>query len=99
MTGHYLNALHGAFDRSRKTTHHAYDLLFLKMVEYAMEDGVKIIDFGAVLNFTKQKMVNKTVDLSYYLSGRNSFIQWIFTFLLKFTRIQSNKQLKFKEAL
>ena len=98
-TGQYLNALHGAFDRSRKTTYHAYDILFVKMVEFAIEEGLKIIDFGAVLNYTKQKMVNKTVDISYYLIGRNSFIQWLFNILLKFTKIQSNKQLQFKEVI
>lgn len=98
-TGQYLNALHGAFDRNQKTTYHAYDILFVKMVEFAIEERLKIIDFGAVLNFTKQKMVNKTAAISYYLIGRNSFIQWIFNMLLKFTKIQSTKHLKFRKLI
>ncbi len=98
-TGHFLNALHGAFDRNRKTTYHAYDILFLKMTEFAIEHRLKICDFGAVLNFTKQKMVNKKIDMSYFLIGRYSIIQWLFNQFLKFTKIQSNKQLKFKNVL
>lgn len=95
-TGKYLNALHGAFDRDRKTTYHAYDILFVKMTEFAIEHGLKICDFGAVLNFTKQKMVNHTIDMSYFLIGRYSIVQRLFYIFLRITKIQSKKQLKFK---
>lgn len=95
-TGKYLNALHGAFDRKLKTTFHAYDILYVKMTEFALEHGLEICDFGGVLNYTKQKMVNKTIDLSYYLLGKNIIIQKIFSWFLKQTRIQGNEQLKFK---
>lgn len=95
-TGNYLNALHGAFDRHRKTTYHAYDILFVKMVEFAVENRFKIIDFGAVLNFTKQKMVNKTIDMSYFLFSKYSIIQWLFSILLKITKVQGSEQMKFR---
>ncbi len=95
-TGKYLNALHGAFDRDRKTTYHAYDILYVKMTEFALENGLKICDFGAVLNFTKQKMVNKTIDMSYFLLGKYAVGQKIFSWFLKLTKIQGDKQLKFK---
>ena len=95
-TGKYLNALHGAFDRDRQTTHHAYDILYVKMTEFALENGLKTCDFGAVLNYTKQKMVNKTIDMSYFLLGKNAMVQQIFSWFLQTTKIQSNKQLKFK---
>jgi hypothetical protein len=94
-TGQFLNALHGAFDRNRKTTYHAYDILFVKMTEFALEQGLKVCDFGAVLNYTKQKMVNKTLDMSYYLLSKYTFVQWFFHRFLKITKIQSNNQLKF----
>lgn len=97
-TGKYLNALHGAFDRDRKTTYHAYDILYVKMTEFALEQGLETCDFGAVLNYTKQKMVNTTIDMSYFLLGKNAIIQRIFSWFLKRTKIQDQKQLKFKAA-
>ena len=97
-TGQYLNALHGAFDRNRNTTYHAYDILFVKMTEFAIEQGLKVVDFGAVLNFTKQKMVNKTVDMSYFVLSRYSIVRWLFNLFLKYTKIQGHKQLKFKDS-
>lgn len=95
-TGKYLNALHGAFDRNLKTNYHAYDILFVKMTKFAIEQELKICDFGAVLNFTKQKMVNKTKEMSYFILSKYSFIQCIFNLFLKTTKIQSKKQLKFR---
>jgi hypothetical protein len=95
-TGKHLNALHGAFDRNLKTTQHAYDILFAKMTEFAIKNGLEIIDFGAVLNRTKQRMVNRTLEMSYYLMSRNRIIQWFFGLLLKHTRIQGSEQLKFR---
>ena len=95
-TGKFLNALHGAFDRDRKTTHHACDILYVKMTEFALEQRLKTCDFGAVLNFTKQKMVNKTIDMSYFLLGKNVIVRKIFSWFLKQTKIQGNDQLKFK---
>jgi len=52
-------------------------------------------DFGAVLNFTKQKMVNTRIDMSYFLLGENAMIQKLFSWFLKRTKIQGNEQLKF----
>ena len=95
-TGKYLNALHGAFDRNRKSTFHAYDILFVKMTEYAIEKGLNVIDFGAVLNQTKQKMINKSVDMSYFVLSKYSLVQKFFNKFLKSTKIQSNQQLKFR---
>lgn len=95
-TGNHLNALHGAFDRHLKSTYHAYDILFVKMTEFAIEHGLKLIDFGAVLNYTKQKMVNKTIDLSYYIFSKYRIIQQLLHVLLKLTKIQGEAQLKFR---
>lgn len=95
--GNSLNALHGAFDRSQRTTYHAYDILSIKMTEFAIKNGLNSIDFGAVLNFTKQKMINKSIEMSYFVLRRFTLIQWFLTALLKLTRIQSNEQLKFRD--
>ncbi|MBN2481342.1 MAG: GNAT family N-acetyltransferase [Bacteroidales bacterium] len=95
--GSHLNALHGAFDRDRKTTYHAYDILFVKMTEFAIENGLKTIDFGAVLNFTKQKMVNMKIEMSYFLLSRYKSFQLFFNMLLKITKVQSKHQLRFRD--
>ncbi len=95
-TGQYLNALHGAFDRERKSNYHAYDILFVKMTEYAISKGLKMIDLGAVLNITKQKMVNETIDMSYFVFSRFPIIQKIFKIFLKWTKIQGGEQMKFR---
>ncbi len=94
-TGNYLNALHGAFDRNRATTYHAYDLLFVEMTRYAIECNLKLIDVGAVLNITKQRMVNCTRPMSYFMLGRLKFIRWIFYLVTKSSKIQGKEQLKF----
>ena len=95
-TGKNLNALHGAFDRNRKTNHHAYDLLFVQMVEFAINHGLSTIDYGAVVSVTKQRMVNRTTEMSYYLFSRFPIVQWIFNYFLKLTNVQGKEQMKFR---
>jgi hypothetical protein len=95
QTGTSLNALHGAFDRERKTTFHAYDVLFVEMTRFAIENGLTTIDFGSVLNVTKQRMVNRIIPMSYYMFSKYSSVQWFFLKLLKLTKIQGEEQMKF----
>lgn len=97
VTGRHLNALHGAFDRTRKTTHHAYDILFVKMTEFAIENGLGSVDFGAVANHTKSKMANKTIEMSYFFYSKYSIVQKAFNVLLKLTKIQGSEQMKFRD--
>jgi hypothetical protein len=97
-TGKCLNALHGAFDRTRQTTHHAYDCLILKMVEFAIENRLSSIDLGAVVNETKQRLVNQVAEMSYFLGSRYKLVQWFFSAFLKVTRIQGREQMKFRSA-
>ena len=97
ITGNYLNALHGAFNRDRKSTYHAYDILFVKMTEFAIEKGLTTIDFGAVINYTKEKMVNRSKDMSYFIYSKYSVIQKAFSVLLKLTKIQGAEQMKFRK--
>ncbi len=94
-TGNCLNALHGAFDRGRATTYHAYALLFVEMTRFAIENKLKSIDFGAVLNITKQRMVNVTKPMSYFMLSKNSLLKRIFYILARLSKIQSDKQLRF----
>jgi hypothetical protein len=96
-TGTCLNALHGAFDRERKTTFHAYDILFVEMTKFAIENGLKTIDFGSVLNITKQRMVNNTIPMSYFVMSKYSFSQWFFCRYMGLTKIQGDKQMRFQK--
>jgi hypothetical protein len=96
VSGKYLNALHGAFDRNRRTTHHAYDILFVKMVEFALKHDLKYIDFGAVINQTKQKMINTSLNMSYYVYSKSKLVQSGFNLFLKSTKIQGSEQMRFR---
>ena len=95
-TGKYLNGLHGAFDRERSSNYHAYDLLFVKMAEFAIEHGLHAIDLGVVLNETKAKMVNKTIEMSYYLMSKSALLKWFLGRIFRVTRMQSEEQMKFR---
>jgi hypothetical protein len=94
-TGECLNALHGAFDRTLPTTYHAYDLLFVEMTRYAIEHNLKLIDLGAVLNTTKQRMVNCSRPMSYFMLSRRPIIRWIFYMITKHSKIQGQDQMRF----
>jgi predicted N-acyltransferase len=96
VTGKYLNALHGAFDRNRKTTYHAYDILFVKMTEFAIERGLEIIDYGAVINHTKARMINTKKDMSYFIYSKNKITRKGFRAFIKMTRIQGADQMQFR---
>jgi hypothetical protein len=96
-TRNYLNALHGAFDRNRSTTYHAYDLLFVEMTQYAIEHDLKLIDMGAVLNTTKQRMVNCTRPMSYFMLSKKPIIRRIFYLIAKHSKIQGREQMRFYE--
>jgi len=95
-SGTNLNALHGAFDRTRKTNFHAYDLLFVQMTEFAIDNRLLLIDFGAVLNITKQRMVNRTIDMSYFLFSKYRIVQWLFNNFLKITKVQGKEQMRYR---
>jgi hypothetical protein len=96
MTGDHLKALHGAFNRNLKTTYHAYDILFVKMTEFAINHGLKYVDFGAIANLTKQKMVNDSIEMSYFIMSKYSAVQKLFNMVLKVTKVQGSDQLKFR---
>ena len=63
---------------------------------FAIEKGLKNVDFGAVINYTKKKMINKSKDMSYFIYSKYSIIQKTFNVLLKLTKIQGNEQIKFR---
>ncbi|MEM9053224.1 MAG: GNAT family N-acetyltransferase [Bacteroidota bacterium] len=98
VTGKYLNALHGAFDRTLKTTFHAYDIMFVKMAEFAIENGLEFVDFGGVANFTKEKMANTLRGTSYFIYSKYPLLQKAINLMFRFTTIQGEDQLKFSQG-
>lgn len=92
-----LNCLHGAFNRNYRTTYHAYDILFVKMVEYAIENKFETIDWGPVANLTKQKMVIETKPLTYYLYSKYGWLRKMLSILLKITKLQGKSQMQFRK--
>lgn len=96
VTNKNLNCLHGAFNRTYKTTFHAYDILFVKMVEYAIENHLDTIDWGPVANLTKQKMVTRTKNLTYYLYSKYGLLQKALSIFLKTTKLQGKEQMQFR---
>ena len=98
VTGKNLNCLHGAFNRSYKTTYHAYDILFVKMVEYAIENNLETIDWGPVANLTKQKMVTDTKVLTYYLYSKYGWLQKMLRIFLMTTKLQGKAQMQFRKT-
>lgn len=95
-TGTCLNALHGAFDRDRKTTYHAYDLLFIQMVEFAIAHGLKSIDFGSINNTTKQRAINKSIAMSDFVYSKYPAGQWLVNELLRRSKVQGEDQLRYR---
>ncbi len=94
-TGTCLNTMHGAFDRTLRTTYHAYDCLILKMIEFAIDNRLASIDYGAIVNETKQRMMQAT-EMSYFLGSRYRLVQMFFSMFLKLTRIQGSEQMKYR---
>ena len=96
-TGACLNALHGAFDRNLRTTHHAYDCLILKMVEFAVNNRLSSMDYGAVVNETKQRLMQCN-GMSYFLGSRWRLVQLVFSIFLRLTKIQGSGQMKYRDV-
>jgi hypothetical protein len=56
-SGRGLHCQAGAFDRTRKSTYHAYENIIVSSVEYGIANELARIDYGPVLNETKTKMM------------------------------------------
>lgn len=94
-TGTRLNALHGAFDRERTTNFYAYDNLIVRMAEFAIQEGLESVDFGSILNLTKQRLMNQSLAMDYYLLSKSSLTQKVLTGFLKLTKSQGKEQMRF----
>ncbi len=94
-TGEGLRMVHGAFDRERRTTHHAYENLIIEAVRYGLERGLKTVYFGPVLNETKRRMMSGGDASTLYFHSRSAFVRLWFPAMFPFTRLQSKGMLAF----
>jgi hypothetical protein len=95
QTGDGLRMMHGAFDRERPTTHHAYENIIIDTVRHAIESGLKSVCFGPVMNETKRRMMNRFEEVDLYFYAKGSLAQMVFARVLPHTRLQSEELLVF----
>ncbi len=95
QTGNSLRLLHGAFDRTRKTTFHAYENLMIEAAGYAIKEGLEVVHFGPIMNETKRRMMNITLKTNIYFYSNNPFNRLFLPFLYSRSSMQNEKLLAF----
>ena len=88
-----LRCLNGAFNRELPSTHHAYENMILKVVDYASQSGIEKIFFGPVLNETKRRMMHEFLPNRIYFTSNNWLLRKLFPIVLKNSRMM-NRGLK-----
>ena len=94
--GSHLRCLNGAFNRELKTTHHAYENMIAKVVEYAEENKIRRIFFGPVLNETKRRMMHGFLPTTIHFMSNNPVMRSVFPFVLKRSRMMNPDVLQFR---
>ena len=87
--------MNGAFNRELSSTHHAYENMIYRTVEYSTNEGIQEIHYGPVLNETKKRMMGRFIPTRLYLCTSISLLARIAGPLLKHTRLQSHKMSEF----
>ena len=90
-----LYCMNGAFNRDLPTTHHAYENMIYRSIEYALEKGLAEIHYGPVLNETKKRMMEKCIPTQLYLYSSLPGMVRLLAPLLKKTRMQNNKMMEY----
>ncbi len=93
--GQGLRMVHGAFDRTLPTTHHAYESLIVRVAEYAIEHGLTRAHFGPVMNETKRRMMNVSHPCALYFHTQYALVQLLFPPIFRRTKMQSAALLAF----
>ncbi len=97
--GTHMRCLNGAFNRELKTTHHAYENMIARVVEYADENKIKRIYFGPVLNVTKSRMMHEFLPTTLHFMSNNAFVRKIFPLILKRSRMMQKNVLQFSSSV
>jgi hypothetical protein len=88
-----MRCLNGAFNRNLPSTHHAYENMILKTIEYADSNGIEKVYYGPVLNETKRRMMHEFLPNRIFFTSNNWFIRNAFPVFLKHSRMM-NKSMK-----
>lgn len=95
MFKNQIRCLNGAFNRNLSTTHHAYENMIYRVVEYSIENKIQTVYFGPVLNETKKRMMNSFIQTKLYVSSNLPFILKMFAPVLRMSRLNAKGLLKF----
>jgi hypothetical protein len=90
-----MRCMHGAFNRNLSTTHHAYENMIYRTVEYGLENKIDTIHYGPVLNETKKRMMETFIPTQLYLFSNIPGMVKILSPVLKRSRLQQKELLKF----
>ncbi|MEN8225708.1 MAG: GNAT family N-acetyltransferase [Bacteroidota bacterium] len=90
-----MRCLNGAFNRELKSTYHAYENMIYKVIEYAIEQKIRTIYFGPVLNETKKRMMNQFLPTRLYVYSKFPLVLKLFTPILKNSRMANRQVLAF----
>lgn len=95
MFKNQIRCLNGAFNRNLSTTHHAYENMIYRVVEYAIQNKIKTVYFGPVLNETKKRMMNSFIQTKLYVSSNVPLLLKLFVPFLRRSRLNAKDLLKF----
>jgi hypothetical protein len=90
-----IRCLNGAFNRNLTTTHHSYENMIYKVVEYAIENKIQTIYFGPTLNETKKRMMNRFIETRLFFSSNKPLLLKLFTPVLKKSRLNAREMMEF----
>lgn len=96
-SGHSLHMMHGAFDRSLKTTHHCYENLIIASVQLGLDEGLRELRFGPVMNETKRRMMSVFEDVVFNFYAGSLPIRLLFPRIFPYSRMQADALLQFAD--
>ncbi|MBN2307772.1 MAG: GNAT family N-acetyltransferase [Candidatus Hydrogenedentes bacterium] len=97
-SGDGLRMLHGAFDRTRRTTHHCYENLIIATVDWALRQGLKAVYFGPILNETKRRMMNRAERSALFFHSDQWWMRAVFPLAFRCSRMQNKALLAFADV-
>lgn len=97
-SGEGLRMIHGAFDRTMSSTHHAYENLIVEAAGYAYGRGLRRIHFGPIMNETKRRMMNGAAACRIYFHSRFGLVRLLFPPIFRRTKMQAPSLLAFRAS-
>jgi hypothetical protein len=95
QTGSTLRMMHGAFNRDMKSTYHAYENLILASIDFAINQQLKKVYFGPIMNETKRRMMQTSDPCATYFHSKNPVMRNIFAMMYSKSQLQNKKLMAF----